>query len=244
MKLLRFLKSPIFLLLSIGTAPAYAFQPSKATYSPCLKATIIAENAANSDDDKELVRQQLGYLPTNWIRVAARTCSGDPIAIQTYPLQGGSARRQAKAQINNDLGTPFPTLFWFTNPTIGIAIAELERKGYIQRIQESLDPSEQERLLACHEKYAAMRWESMSSSHRQQLIEEPSLRRLRNMLQYSGISGTILPGSKDSDTNNGLPSIKCLHAHYAHFRSCPELDNPVGRRVHQLLQENFPDLEL
>jgi hypothetical protein len=149
-------------------------------------------------------------------------------------------RRQAKAQMS-DIGTPFPTLFWFTNPAIGTAIAELERQGYILRIQESLDESEKEGLLACHEKYAVMRWESLSLDHRQKLIGDPSLQRLRTMLQYSGVAGTMLSGSENIDS---IPSIKCLHAHYAHFRSCMELGNPVGRRVHHLLQENFPDLVL
>lgn len=220
-----------FILINIATA--YAF--------PCLRATNTAENVPNNrHDDEELVRQQLGYLPTNWVRVSARTRSGDPIAIQTYPLQGGSVRRQAKAKVS-DIGTPFPTLFWFTNPAIGTAIAELERQGYIQRIQDSLDPFEKEQLMACHENYAAMRWESLSLQHRRKLVEEPSLQRLRNMLQHSGVAGTVLLESESMDRD---PSIKCLHAHYAHFRSCMELDNPVGRRVHHLLEENFPDLEL
>lgn len=241
MKVTWLSRSLVFLLLSASTASAYSFDSSKTAFVSCLKATNIVEHASYSSDDKELVRQQLGYVPTNWVRVSARTRSGEPIAIQTYPLQGGSARRQAKAQINNnynDLGTPFPTLFWFTNPAIGIAIAELERQGYIQRIQESLDRSEQLQLLACHQQYAALRWESLSLDHRQQLVDESSFQRLRNMLQYSGIAGTILHDKVS------IPSIKCLHAHYAHFRSCTGHENPVGRRVHSLLQEKFPDLEL
>jgi hypothetical protein len=228
MKLLQY----YFILIQI--TQAFGFQ--------CLRATRNTENnvSRNDDHDRELVRQQLGYVPTNWVCVSAHTQAGDPIAIQTYPLQGGSLRRQAKSQMS-DIGTPFPTLFWFTHPLIGTAIAELERQGYIQRIQESLNESEKEELLACHEKYAIMRWESLSSDHRQKLIEDSSLQRLRTMLQYSGVAGTILSGSENIDS---IPSIKCLHAHYAHFRSCRELGNPVGRRVHQLLQENFPDLVL
>ncbi|GAX20161.1 hypothetical protein FisN_17Lu165 [Fistulifera solaris] len=228
MKLLQY----YFILFQITTACGFL----------CLQATRNAEYIVprNDDHDRELVRQQLGYVPTNWVCVSARTQAGDPIAIQTYPLQGGSMRRQAKAKMS-DIGTPFPTLFWFTNPLIGTAIAELERQGYIQRIQESLNKSEKEELLACHEKYASMRWESLSSDHRQKLIEDPSLQRLRTMLQCSGVAGTMLSGSANMDS---IPSIKCLHAHYAQFRSCRELGNPVGRRVHHWLQEDFPDLVL
>jgi len=46
-----------------------------------------------------------------------------------------------------------------------------------------------------------------------------------------------------------VPSLKCLHAHYAHYRSTVDLEttqhtNPVGELVHQQLQIDFPDLDL
>ena len=46
-----------------------------------------------------------------------------------------------------------------------------------------------------------------------------------------------------------VPPIKCLHAHYAHYRSTVTVDstmyiNPVGELIHKQLEKDFPDLDL
>ena len=190
---------------------------------------------ATLPNDATIVRAQLGYLPDNYVRVSARNRQQEPVAIQTYPLQAGA---------------PFPTLFWLTHPAISVAIAGMERKGYIKEIQRTLDATERQRLWSAHRAYAAARWESLSETDRTFLTATPSTERMRHMLECSGIAGTLLDSQQQE-----VPSIKCLHTHYAHFRSSfdgsdlPEgIDlssvNPVGQRVHQLLQLEHPELEL
>jgi hypothetical protein len=70
--------------------------------------------------------------------------------------------------------------------------------------------------------------------------------RMRTMMKESGISGTNFTIHLDGDGTN-VASIKCLHAHYAHFRSTMESDcscNPVGEMIHSTLEKAFPDLVL
>ena len=83
---------------------------------------------------------------------------------------------------------------------------------------------------------------------RQQLTtlscESTTGERMRNMLQYSGIAGANLTSSPLST----FPTLKCLHTHYAHFRSTTLDDspvfNPVGAKVHDILMDQYPALIL
>lgn len=150
---------------------------------------------------KDIVRQQLGYLPSNYVKVSAwkKTKKNVPVAIQTYPLNGGSKHRQKKsklkpesdsnaeatsltrsgkstsANINTNMNTriqsPFPTLFWLVDPDISKAVADLERRGYVQRFEDRFnsvdaDPELSHRLLRCHEDYAELRWKSLTDDDR------------------------------------------------------------------------------
>ena len=213
----------------------------------CQLCTVVLWGLAPSDLDS--VTKQLGYQPTNFVKVSARTKDGSPIAIQTYPLDGGAQRRQSKARrsVENEtewLGTPFPTLFWLTHPDISRCIGELERKGYVKKIEEELQQSEEmsTKLTLAHHDYAHRRWDSLSDEDRQKLIdrslESPTVQRMRNMLESSGIAGSNLALER--------PTIKCLHTHYAHFRSVDSGAgvNPVGARVHEFLQQGYPNLIL
>jgi hypothetical protein len=78
------------------------------------------------DVDRDIVTQQLGYLPPNYLKVSARTATGSPIAIQTYPL----IRRKVSTISDDDGGKderiePFPTHYWLTNPEISRAIGQV-----------------------------------------------------------------------------------------------------------------------
>jgi hypothetical protein len=214
--------------------------------------SAISGKGVSLESDKEAIRQQLGYLPPNFLAVSARTANGSPIAIKTYPLDGGAPRRQAKAARSlpesTFVGTPFPTLFWLTCPSISRAIAEMERNGYVGMLEERLrsDSLMTDRLFCCHKEYAKERWECLSLYDRN-LLTQPdssSVQRMRGMLESSGIAGT----NTTTLTQDGsfLPSIKCLHAHYADYRSAGQgrTQNPVGRMVHDLLAEQFPSVTL
>lgn len=213
---------------------------------------------SSSYGDRALVEQQLGYLPSNFVRVSAWTTKTKvPIAIQTYPLQGGAKRRQAKATYNGDssaLQSPFPTLYWLTCPEISKCVADLERLGCLQEFEARLhsNPALAERLCRCHRQYAKERWNALSGNDRALLTDstEHAVLRMRGIMEESGISGSNLTLTTATTGNESVafPSIKCLHAHYAHFRSTRDVPgcekNPVGEMIHQQLLLEFPDVEL
>lgn len=218
------------------------------------RASLLALHVKSSlQSDALLVKKQLGYLPPNFRHVSAWTMDGkSPVAIQTYPLHGGSQRRQAKAtkSSSNYLGTPFPTLYWLACPDISRAISDLERRGYVTQLEDRLnsDPDQAARFLQCHEHYAQERWTSLSEHDRTLLLEcnGSSVKRMRDMLQSSGVAGNNHTAQLQAD-GSFVASVKCLHAHYAHYRSKQaEKDelNPVGYWVHELLLEQFPDTKV
>jgi hypothetical protein len=216
--------------------------------------------------EEQAVFDQLGYLPDNFVRISAWTEDSvdenhggpEPVAIQCYPLNGGAKRRQRAAKTSHtNLGTPFPTLFWLTSPSISKAIGGLEREGYIQMFDKRIngDPEMARRLLHCHKENADMRWQSLSQEDRQLLLSDnPSVQRMRNILQNSGVSGTnfthfaVDDDDVDSQREIVVPSIKCLHTHYGHYRSTRAIPdatiNPVGEMIHEQLRLYCPELNL
>jgi hypothetical protein len=321
----------MLLYLSCSVQPMYGFSPSSlsSSSSSSLHSSTIDSSLSSSTSTsvEDVVRKQLGYLPDNFVRVSATT--GDklmtPVAIQTYPLNGGAKRRQAKSKLVQEssssslpsqsvVQSPFPTLFWLTCPDISKAIADLEGKGYVKIFENKLNlkPCLVNQLLCCHEEYAQLRWQSLTEEDRNILMTTssssesssssssltPSLQRMRNIMELSGISGTNftdwryrdndqhhhndVTSLQNSDNNSGdnnndqqkstkssdtdihalkVPPIKCLHAHYAHYRSTIDIImdddsdsdptttivrtiNPVGEMIHKQLEKDFPDLVL
>lgn len=199
------------------------------------------------------VEKQLGYLPSNYIEVSAWKKNGvEPVAIKTYPLNGGAKRRQAKAEVDGPVSSPFPTLYWLTCPDISRAVADFERRGYIHNFEQELtsNPELASRLLKCHEEYAQERWNTLTEEDQSLLsVDHPSKTRMKIMMKFSGISGTnFTVHESDEDGKPFVPHIKCLHAHYAQFRSTMSrpgfTENPVGEMIHKQLIEEFPDIEL
>lgn len=218
------------------------------------------QNAIHAVVEKEAVQRQLGYLPLNMVRVSAwkRSLLDEdrtiPLAIQTYPLHGGTKRRQVKAVVhsqsqlisnNNNITSPFPTLWWLTCPVISRAVGDLERQGFLNVVQDRIRSEKQmaTQLMKCHYDYAQFRWDSLIEFDRQLLLDAKdgsSFGRMRQILQNSGISGSNLTTTSlscwnllpnDHKSPSGLsewksknivttPPIKCLHAHYAQYLSC------------------------
>jgi len=213
-------------------------------HSTLLPSSKIESATTSPSNDEIAVREQLGYLPTNFVKVTARTAIGKkPVAIQTYPLNGGAARRKTKAK--GEL-TPFPTLYWLCSPDICRAVADLERRGYVGVLEERLKSEEQyvERYVKAHVTYAEERWESLTAEDRSMLEDVASgtgndenssiTEGMVNMIRSSGIAGRARPFE---------PCIKCLHSHYAHYRSGGIL-NIVGKWTDEILREEFADLDL
>ena len=189
---------------------------------------------------------------------------GRPIAIKSYPLLVQILNKEQEQEKYNH--TPFPTLYWLTCPHVSRAISEIERNGYVKKFQLRLedDTSLAKEWWQCHEEYALERWQLLSESDREWLqsnnqVDENNKRKvdsMREMIQYSGVAGTDHrrlrdtdedKTNKDNDPSLYVPSVKCLHSHYAHYRSQQESDssvmvNVVGKWTHELLIEEFPDL--
>jgi len=202
-----------------------------------------------SEEDKEIILDQLGYIPTNLVSVAARRGTGSPLALKTYSLNGGASRRKAKAL--GDM-TPFPSLYWLCCPIVGKAVADLERQGYVGILEQRLmaEPGTLDNFIKSHEGYALERWSGLKPDHQQHILQ---YERMTEMVRYSGVAGTDFKPFAPSDDADHTPvkaSIKCLHAHYAHYRSqienkeCDYPLNIVGEWTHAILKEKNSGLIL
>jgi len=222
----------------------------------------------SSEDDRTIIEQQLGYFPRNFMRVSARTKQGSPIAIQTYPLLRSHHWDDPAGPTILDKktwGAPFPTHFWLTDPAIARAIGDMERVGYIDWIKDYLmldsNLPKRQQLFYCHEQCGVDRLASLRPHDRDFFLENaPSDKTVARMLYFIRESGVAGLEYKAKSTTNGKSleevSIKCLHTHYAHFVSTitkeeryqqentSVLENPIGRVTHEILQTEFPHLEL
>ncbi|CAJ1969436.1 unnamed protein product [Cylindrotheca closterium] len=221
-------------------------------FSLIFVCAALSATSGSGATELERVRTQLGYVPTNFISVSAwKSDLQQPIAIRTYPLNGGAKRRQSKAGVPGQaVNSPFPTLYWLTCPDISKAIADLEGRGYLKKIEASIRESSEltNKLVQCHIQYAEERWNSLTEKDQQLLSDSnnPSIERMRIMMRDSGVSGTNFTMYTEG-VGTEMPSIKCLHAHYAHYVSTKdtlEFPNPVGAMVHEALQKCHPEVDL
>jgi len=118
-----------------------------------------------------------------------------------------------------DTPTPFPTIYWLTDPALDHALADLERRGIIRQLGTMLhaEPDLLETFRADHQRYRAQRWAMLTAADRAIVEASPSLLRTFR----GGVAGIA-----DFDT------IKCLHAHAAHH-----LADPQGNTIARLLIE-------
>jgi len=196
---------------------------------------------------------------------------GRPVAICSYPLlvqarpdrsagdedgsDGGEDEEDAPVDVHDGHDvTPFPTMYWLTCPHASKAVSELERSGHVSHFQDRLeaDPRLAERWHGTHEGYAARRWESLSEEDRSWLTTD-GREGMLEIVRRSGIGGADHRGirrNEDGDVKFKVPGVKCLHGHYAHYRSQVAGGvgdgevNLVGKWTHELLCEKFPDLVL
>lgn len=106
-------------------------------------------------------------------------------------------------------GYPFPTTFWLVCPKAVKAVSSLEASGLIGEIEREIasDANLRAALLRAQVEYAKYR---------------KNLARLAHPSLDTGIGGV-----------RHLLSVKCLHAHYAHYLAGGQ--NPIGKRVSDLL---------
>lgn len=148
---------------------------------------MIAPGEAATAEDIAVVSEQLGRPARDILGVCARCVCGAPVVVSTKPRLSD--------------GTPFPTLYYLTQPAATQAASRLEAEGmmsvYERRLQE--DPAAADAYAAAHLAYIRTR-EAIN------VVEE-----------IEGISA------------GGMPErVKCLHALMAYALSAGPGVNPVG----------------
>ncbi|WP_040420826.1 DUF501 domain-containing protein [Corynebacterium timonense] len=98
-----------------------------------------------SQEDLDTVAQQLGRVPRGALAIAYRTPDGQPAVVTTAPRL--------------DDGTPFPTLYYLTDPRLTAEASRLEVAQVMKWMESRLatDEALQEDYRAAHEHYLATR---------------------------------------------------------------------------------------
>lgn len=135
--------------------------------------------------DLDAVEQQLGRPPRGVLEIAYRCPNGEPAVVKTVPKLPD--------------GTPFPTLYYLTHPTLTAAASRLESSGLMRDMTDRLaqDPGLAASYRRAHEAY---------------LAERDAIEPL----------GTEFSGG-------GMPDrVKCLHVLIAHSLAKGPGVNPLG----------------
>ncbi|GAA2051644.1 DUF501 domain-containing protein [Williamsia deligens] len=136
-------------------------------------------------DDLAVVARQLGREPRGVLAISYRTPDGVPAVVRTAPRLPD--------------GTPFPTLYYLTDPRLTAEASRLESAGLMREMTERLrtDPALAQAYRRAHEDY---------------LAERDAIESL----------GTDFTGG-------GMPDrVKCLHVLMAHSLAKGPGVNPLG----------------
>ncbi|WP_327148348.1 DUF501 domain-containing protein [Nocardia sp. NBC_01329] len=147
------------------------------------------------DRDLQIVAEQLGREPRGVLAIAYRTPDGLPAVVKTAPKLPD--------------GTPFPTLYYLTDPRLTAEASRLESAGVMKGMTERLDRDT--------ELAAAYR-----GAHESYLAERDEIESL----------GTDFSGG-------GMPDrVKCLHVLIAHALAKGPGVNPLGDEAVALAAAN------
>lgn len=150
---------------------------------------------APNDRDLEIIAEQLGREPRGVLAVAYRTPDGLPAVVKTAPRLPD--------------GTPFPTLYYLTDPRLTAEASRQESAGVMRDMTERLaaDPELAAAYRAAHESYLAE----------------------RNEIESLGTDFT----------GGGMPErVKCLHVLIAHALAKGPGVNPFGDEAVAMAADN------
>jgi len=143
-----------------------------------------------TENDIAEVSRQLGRPARGILEVASRCACQRPLVVKTAPRL--------------DDGTPFPTLYYLTQPAATAAISGLEATGFMVEMQE---------LLASDNEVLA----EYQAAHRSYLAERDAIEEVPELVDFSA---------------GGMPvRVKCLHALVAHSLAKGKGTNPIGDRA-------------
>ncbi len=140
-----------------------------------------------SQEDIAEVSRQLGRPARDILDIAARCVCGRPLVVKTKPRLGN--------------GTPFPTLYYLTQPAATAAVSTLEASGVMVRYQDLL--AEDESIAKAYQK-----------AHQSYLAEREAIEKVEEIEDFSA---------------GGMPlRVKCLHALVGHSLAKGPGVNPIG----------------
>ena len=140
-----------------------------------------------SQEDIGEVSRQLGRPARDILDIAARCVCGRPLVVKTKP------------RLEN--GTPFPTLYYLTQPAATAAVSTLEASGVMVRYQNLL--SENDEIALAYQK-----------AHEDYLAEREAIEVVEEIADFSA---------------GGMPvRVKCLHALVGHSLAKGPGVNPIG----------------
>ena len=146
----------------------------------------MAETKVTEADIAEVTRQ-LGRPARDILAIAARCICERPLVVKTKP------------RLEN--GTPFPTLYYLTQPAATAAVSTLEASGYMVELQQLLRDDQQ---LA----------DDYLVAHKQYLKEREAIEVVEEIKDFSA---------------GGMPTrVKCLHALVGHALAKGKGVNPIG----------------
>ncbi|SDS23264.1 hypothetical protein SAMN04489860_1095 [Paraoerskovia marina] len=149
--------------------------------------TPDAADETVTDGDLAVLATQLGRTPRGVVGIAARCPAGHPLVVRTLPRL--------------DDGTPFPTVFYLTGPSVVAASSTLEANGVMREMTERLTVDEE--LAAAYRR-----------AHEHYLAEREAL---GHVVEIDGISA------------GGMPTrVKCLHVLVAHALAAGPGVQPLG----------------
>lgn len=146
----------------------------------------MPETKVTSDDIAEVTRQ-LGRPARDILAIASRCVCGRPLVVKTKPRL--------------DNGTPFPTLYYLTQPAATAAVSTLEASGYMVELQN---------LVQTDDEISA----AYLAAHQQYLAEREAIEVVEEITDFSA---------------GGMPTrVKCLHALVGHSLAKGSGVNPIG----------------
>lgn len=189
-----------------------------------LPSELIRNDKSISKETIDQLESQLGFRPYNVIGIGSYDNNNQPTVAVLYPLNA-NAKEIGRYSAKDGL-KPFPTTFWMTSPALRAQVSELERSGWVQKLQQRLLSKEKYKklMIGAHKLYSEERWSMLKDDDRD-LVSE---RKWENVIREVGIAGIRDP-----------MAVKCLHCHYCHFLARPDHNNIVGKWVGDLLRNEY-----
>lgn len=157
-------------------------------YKEINKVKELIKASKPTEQQLEIIRQQLGREPRGLAGIAVQNEQGVPLVLKMDALVDDK---------------PFPTLFWLSSKDIYQAIAEIETAGTVKLLEQELQDNQvlREAHLADQQRYVDLRWATVSDEQKDR-IEKLGFTPLYSKYGIGGISQ--------------WDKIRCLHMQYAY----------------------------